>query len=245
MNIFITGGTSGVGEALAIHYAKLGHTVGVCSHEVMESKPPIHFYQADVTNLEQVRGAISEFVQHKAAGSRIDLVIANAGISYREKKYFQEVEESLKIVEVNTLGVINTFAAAMDWMLKQKSGHIVAMGSVAGHIGLPTRAAYSASKAAVNKWCESMAIELATKGITVSCVAPGFIKTPLTQSNSHVMPFALDLSKAVEYIVKGIERKKFFIAFPWQVSWVVKLLSFLPRSLYISIMKRIFSRSGL
>jgi short-subunit dehydrogenase len=164
-------------------------------------------------------------------------MIANAGISYRKKTYDQPIAESLRIIDVNVKGVMNTFEAAISFMRQQESGHIVAMSSIAASNGLPTRAAYSASKNAVQIWCESMAIELSRFGVVVSCVKPGFIKSHLTSGNQHAMPFALTIEETVQNILSGIKKQKFLITFPWPMVWLTNLLSFLPRPLYILIMK--------
>jgi NAD(P)-dependent dehydrogenase (short-subunit alcohol dehydrogenase family) len=241
MNVFITGGTSGMGEEFALHYHQLGYKVAVCSHEAKEfpasklaQHKSIEFFQADVTNLVELRAAVASFVKRHGP---LDLMLANAGISYQTKKYFPDVMESRRIIEVNVLGVINTFEAALDSMRPCGRGQIMAMSSMAAHNGLPGRSAYCASKSAVLKWCESMAAELSTIGVTVSCVLPGFIKTQLTVRNKHKMPFALNCQDAVKLITRGIEKKQFLITFPWPLAIVMRLLSFLPRSWYVSLMK--------
>ena len=153
MNIFITGGTTGIGLELAIQYLELGSTVGICGRDISklpakikEKHSSLHCYQVDVRSRENLSKAINEFVEH--AGS-LDIIYANAGISLGKKTDLPNFELARDIFEINTMGVLNTFEVALEKMIKQKSGHLVAVASVAGFIGLPGAFAYSASKAAV------------------------------------------------------------------------------------------------
>lgn len=244
MNIFITGGSSGIGEALTLFYHQQGHTIGVCSHLEIEFKnskianlSKVYFYKCDVTNSENLAQAMENFAQ-KVGG--LDLVYANAGISHQVKSGVPPLAESIRMININVIGVIHTFDAAIKIMQKQfleqkKTGHIVAMSSNAALNGLPGRSTYCASKAAVLKWCESMQQDLAPFGIAVSCIVPGFINTPLTRINTHHMPLLMEVDDAVKKIVEGVAKKKFFIAFPWPTYLFSYLLSIIPRNLFVKI----------
>ena len=121
-------------------------------------------------------------------------------------------------------------------MRKKGKGHLVAISSVAGFMGLPGAASYSASKAAVTTFCESLAIDLKHENIAVTTVAPGFIKTPLTAKNNHSMPFIMPAEKAAGIIAKAIEKKKALCVFPWQMNLLATILSKMPRWLYRFVM---------
>jgi short-subunit dehydrogenase len=120
--------------------------------------------------------------------------------------------------------------------MRRKKGHLVATASVAGFMGLPGAGAYSASKAAVLKLCESYSLDLKKFGIHVTAIAPGFIDTPLTQKNNHKMPFLMSSEKAAHLIKRAIEKKKVLYVFPFRMKIVVTILDKMPRSLYRLIM---------
>ena len=128
--------------------------------------------------------------------------------------------------------------AVLPQMLERSSGHISWISSVAGYVGLPNSAAYSASKSALISLAESVHGELQQKGIAVSVINPGFVRTQLTDKNKFPMPFLMEPEPAAEKIVAGLKRKKFEIAFPWQMGLILKTLRILPYWLSLALMKR-------
>lgn len=233
MNIFITGGTSGIGLELGKKFLERGHSVAVSSFEKPEEvkgKIPSEFTYYEANVLDQKR--MSEIIyDYKNKIGTLDMVIANAGISMPKAK-IPDFERGRFVVNVNVIGVINTVEPAIKIMAEQKKGHLVGLGSVSGLTGLPGMAIYGASKAAVINMFESFAIDLPTLGIDVTCVAPGFIKTPLTESNPHKMPFMLQTSEAVEEILSAIDNKKALHVFPLPINFTFGVLSHLPRFMY-------------
>ena len=238
MNIFITGGTTGIGLALAKLYLEEGHRVGICARNL--SKFPVEIrnkykllscYEVDVTNREELHKAINDF-----APVELDMVIANAGRSVGVKSKTPQFSVANEIIDINVKGVLNTFDIALEIMLPRKKGHLVATASVAGFMGLPGAGAYSASKAAVLKLCESYSLDLKRHGINVSAIAPGFIDTPLTQKNNHKMPFLMSAEKAAKLIKRALEKKKVLYVFPFRMKIVVSILDKMPRSLYRMLM---------
>jgi short-subunit dehydrogenase len=117
-------------------------------------------------------------------------------------------------------------------MIERKSGHLVAISSLAGFRGLPKSAAYSASKAGMTAFFESVRLDVAKHGIDVTIIQPGFIKTPLTSGREANMPFLMDLDDAIPHFLKAIEKKKRFAAFPWQLATIVRTGKFMPSWLY-------------
>jgi len=232
-NIFITGGTSGIGLSLAKLYISKNCNVAICGRDL--SKIPndlidiIEAYQVDVTILEQVENALKSFQdKHK----KIDLVIINAGISVGKKQATPNFQDSLKVTNTNVIGFLNTVHPSIDIMIKQKYGHIVAVSSVAGFVGLPGASSYSASKSYITKYCESLSIDMKSFNIDISVICPGFIDTPLTKRNDHSMPFIMNSEKAALLISNAIGNKKDLYIFPWQMKAVITLLNKMPRSLY-------------
>jgi len=238
-NVFITGGTSGLGLEVANHYAKEGANVAVCSFEdeatARKSIPAsFTFYQADVNDVPRMKEIIYDF---KDKAGSLDVVIANAGISM-DKAKIPDFERGRRVIQTNVIGVLNTFEPAIEIMKDQGSGQIAALSSIAGTIGgLPGMAIYGASKSAVYTLCESLEIDLAKFGIKVTCLAPGFIDTPLTRGNPNAQPFLLTQEKAGELIFKAVKEKKGLYLFPYQMSIVSHIMRRMPRGLYKWIMK--------
>lgn len=239
MRIFITGATTGIGFSLAKSYLMDGHTVGICGRNL--DKLPEGFsstyskaklYEVDVLDQRGLANAIESFSEEG-----LDLIIANAGRSVGKKTKEPNFEVGREVIQTNVIGVMNTFEPAYHVMAKAGHGHMVAVSSVAGFVGLPGSASYCASKAAVTKLCESFSIDFSSVGIDVSVIAPGFVDTPLTRQNNHAMPWLMDADQAVGIIRKGLENKEFLIMFPWQMKWLITFLNKIPRNLYRFLMK--------
>jgi short-subunit dehydrogenase len=238
LNIFITGGTTGIGLALAKLYLEEGHRVGICARnlskfpvEIRNKYKQLYCYEVDVTKREDLHRAVNEF-----ANGELDMIIANAGRSVGTKSKTPQFSVASEIIDINVKGVLNTFDIALELMLPKKKGHLVATASVAGFMGLPGAGAYSASKAAVLKLCESYAIDLKPLGINVTAIAPGFVDTPLTQQNNHKMPFLMPAEKAARLIKRALEKKKVLYVFPRRMKWAVAILEKMPRCMYRSLM---------
>jgi short-subunit dehydrogenase len=238
-SVFITGGTTGIGLELARAYMSKGWRVGVCGRELNKfeenfgkGSQNITFYQVDVSDRDGMKSSILSFSQ----GEGLDLVIANAGISHKSKTKVPDFDWSYRMVHVNLLGVMYTFEAALDLMIPRGKGHLVAISSIAGYNGLPGVSAYSATKSAVIKYCESLHLDLRQFNINVTSICPGFVETPLTARNPHSMPFIIKAPKAAELIAKAIEKKKMTYAFPFILSGIVRVLSIIPRTWYRAFM---------
>jgi short-subunit dehydrogenase len=237
--VFITGGTTGMGMDLAKHYLKLGWKVGICGRERVKfdqnfeaHRDNVTFYQVDVSNRMDLKNAIADF--SKSIG--LDLLIAAAGIGYKFKTKIPDFEYSYKMIHVNLLGVMYAFEAALEVMVPRSKGQLVAISSIAGFNGLPGVSAYSASKSAVLKYCESLHLDLRQFNIGVTAICPGFVDTPLTQGNHHPMPFLMKSEKAARLMARAIEKNKMVYTFPFIFGLVVRLLSMLPRTWYRALM---------
>lgn len=239
MNVFITGGLSGLGLDLSHRFLNDGHTVGVCDLQSSEEaqatvKNGIQYFQADVLNRDQLATVIRDFAQKN---NGLDIVVANAGISMPKAK-IPDFDRGRKVIEINVIGVLNTFEPAIHIMKEQGRGQLVGLGSVAGTIGLPGVAIYGASKSAVINLCESLEIDLAAFGIHVTTIAPGFVETPLTKHLKHKMPFKISQKEAVDLMYKAILKRKGLYVLPFKMMLLSRLLYHLPRALYKFIQKR-------
>jgi short-subunit dehydrogenase len=237
MNVFITGGLTGMGKEVGLLLKEDGHTVAVSSfqdYEDIKSDLPFGFeyYKADVRDKERMKEVITEF---KNKFGSIDLVYANAGINH-PKVSIPDWERGLDVIDINIKGVIHTVAPAIEYMKEQKTGHIVTIASISAYAGLPGMSIYGSTKAFIKSFSESLSIDLKPYGIDVTMVAPGFVLTPLTESNNHKMPFLINQKEAAVHIKKAIDKKKAVHIFPLPMSAISKVLYYLPRFIYRKVM---------
>ena len=230
--VIITGASSGLGHALARHYAAAGWTVGATARRdelldrlVTETHGHVHTAVADVTDFASLDAAIGELVERLGG---IDLLIANAGIAEPSGGVDVNRDGVERMVMVNVMGVVNSFAAVIPAMLAAGSGHVVAVGSMAGYKGLPGSAGYSATKAAVRTYCEGLRIELEPRGVAVTCVCPGFVATPMTAAKSHPMPWRMDAETAAARIARGLQSRPGVYDFPRRMRWLMRVAALLP-----------------
>ena len=239
MNVFITGGTTGLGLAIGKLYLAKGDSVGVCSFEpAAEAKGRLpdgmRYYRADVTDAAAMRRAIRKF--HDDHGS-VDLVIANAGLNHPKKK-IPDFELGRRVINVNIIGVTNTFGPAIEIMKEQRSGHLAAIASASGFYGYPGLAFYGATKAFVITFCETLVTDLTAFGIHVTCLAPGFIGTTFVKNNKHKMPFLMTQDEAACRAVAAIGRKQNLYIFPLPVMLLTSVVRRLPKKLFYLLMER-------
>lgn len=241
--VFITGATSGIGLALAKKYSTEGWFVGICGRDLtklpenfIDENPFIKAYEADVTNREQLQTVVREF-----SDGKLDLMIANAGRSVGTKTAKPNFQVACDLLDVNVKGVIHSFEVAFEIMEPNGGGHLAAVASVAGMVGLPGAGPYSCSKAAVIKLCESYQLDLPRYGINITTICPGFIDTPLTKKNGHGMPFLMSADEGARRIKKGIDKKINLLIFPLPMRVGIYLLDRMPRCLYRFLMRNIKS----
>jgi NADP-dependent 3-hydroxy acid dehydrogenase YdfG len=229
--VFITGASSGLGRGLALHYAKNGATVHAVARREEELKklaaesPNIVPVPLDVQDHEALAKAID------AAGD-LDLVIANAGIGQPTTARKIDWRVVRKIMDVNVTSACVTIAAALPRMVKRDAGHVVAVSSLAAFRGFPGNASYSASKAALHIWMESIRVDLRRTNVRATTIYPGFVKTEMTAKNKFRMPFLMELDDAVKVMAKGIARGAPTIAYPLPMVALTRTLGAIPRAIY-------------
>lgn len=245
MNVFITGASSGIGAALARHYAAQGATLGLVARraamlETLAATLPgqHHCFVVDVADQHQLATAAADFM---ARAGLPDIVIANAGVSVGTLT--QEIEDVAafhRVVEINLFGMLHAFQPFVAAMRVRGTGKLVGIASVAGIRGLPGAGAYSASKAASIAYLESLRVELRGSGVAVVTISPGYIETPMTAVNDYPMPFLLKADEAAKRFAREIERGNSYVVIPWQMGLVAKLLRLLPNVLF----DYLFARAG-
>lgn len=245
MRVVITGASSGIGEALARHYAARGATLALIARRKSELErlaaalPGLTFtYPLDVTDAEGLKAAAADFI---ARAGVPDLVIGNAGISVGTlTQEASDLPAFERIFAVNVIGLFNTFHPFIAPMRETGRGTLAGIASVAGIRGLPGSSAYSASKAAAISYLEALRGELRGSGVKAVTVVPGYIETPMTAVNTYPMPFILPVDEAARRIARVIDAGKSYAVVPWQMGIVAKLLRLLPNFLF----DLLFARAG-
>jgi NAD(P)-dependent dehydrogenase (short-subunit alcohol dehydrogenase family) len=238
---WITGASSGIGRELALLLAHRGVNVAVTARSagkldaLAAGQPGILAFPADVTDDAAMRAIVPRIVATMGA---IDLAVLNAGTWEPVAASALDPAVFARTMDVNYLGVVRSLAAVLPVMQERRAGRIAIVSSVAGYRGLPKAGAYGPSKAALISLAESLAPELGQAGIGLSLVNPGFVATPLTAKNDFPMPFMIAPEDAARRIVRGLERGRFEIAFPWQLVTILKLARILPYPLFLALVRR-------
>jgi NAD(P)-dependent dehydrogenase (short-subunit alcohol dehydrogenase family) len=238
MNVFVTGASSGIGEALARHYASRGATLGLFARREAElarvaagaAPARAAIYAGDVRDAGVVADAARDFV---ARFGLPDVVIASAGVSRGTlTSHAEDLPAFRTVLETNVYGMVATFQPFVSPLCDARRGALVGIASIAGYRGLPGAGAYCGSKAAAIAYLESLRVELAGTGVAVITICPGFIATPMTAGNPYRMPFLTAPDIAARRIAGAIARGSRFHVVPWQMAWLGCALKALPRPLY-------------
>lgn len=244
MKVLITGASSGLGSALAKAYAeRYGSTCQLVlfgRNEVAlyalakklhaEYQAVCAYFVADVRNAGEMQALAVEVILQIGLP---DVIIANAGVSRGTlSEYAEDIPAFRAIFETNVFGLLHTFQPFIPAMKQAaaqgKTPQLVGIASVAGIRGLPGAGAYSASKAAAITYLESLRVEMQHYGIAVTTIAPGYIRTPMTDINTYRMPFLMDADLFAYKTIKAIEAKRRFTVIPWQMAVIARLMRLLP-----------------
>ncbi len=244
--VFLTGASSGIGEGLALAMAGRGAIIGLIARrrELLEDLAErcraaggeARVFALDVTDEKAVVEAADAM---RAEFGRIDILIGNAGVGGVDDETQAYTPRAVKkLIDINLMGAVNAVYAVVKPMVERGSGQIVAVSSLASFRGIPKSAAYSASKAGMNAFFESLRLDLLETGVDVTIIQPGFIRTPLTSARAAKMPFIMERDDSIPHFMKAIEKRKRFAAFPWQLATIVRAGRFMPGWLYDRIAGR-------
>ena len=237
---WVTGASSGIGRALALALSERGWRVAASARRrdalatlQAESRGRIAPVPLDVTDREATGVALATIVRVMGP---VRLAVLNAGAYGPMNGPTFDSDGFAHQIAVNLLGVANGMAALLPHMAHEKQGLVAAVSSPSGYRGLPNNAAYGTAKAAVTHLCESLRFDGRRMGVEIKVVHPGFVRTPMTDTNDFPMPFLMEPAEAVQRILTGLDGNRFEIAFPRRLVWPMKLMRTLPYELYFPLL---------
>lgn len=183
MVIFITGISSGFGLETARLLSQEGHTVYGSVRREVSPLPSVHYLQLDVRDKQAVVDTVQHIIEKEG---RIDVLVNNAGMGIGGPLEFATEEEIRLQMDTNFMGLVHCVDAVLPYMRKQGSGKIIALSSIGGLMGLPFQGFYSASKFAIEGYCEALRLETRSMGIQVVVLRPGDFSTGFTGSRKKV-----------------------------------------------------------
>lgn len=242
---WVTGASSGIGYALALQLCSEGYVVYVTarSNSKLEdliadsagAQGKIIAKQGDVTDASRMKAIVEEIV---AEAGTISLAVLNAGIYIPVHGHALRLEDFEDTFSVNLYGVVAGLLPAIEQMKQAGRGQIAVVSSVTGYGGLPTSAAYGATKAAVINMAESLKFDLDKMNIKIQVINPGFVKTAATDQNDFKMPAIISAEDAARRVTHGLKTAGFEITFPKKFTYVLKFLNLLPYWLYFKLVGR-------
>jgi len=237
--IWITGGSTGIGKALAIKFASKGWNVAISArriellNEISNSYENISGFPLDVTNKEKCKEVFQEI---KNKFGDVDICFFSTGTWDPKKEKEIDVEQIENVFKVNFFGTVNSIKAVEQYFRDKKKGIITIVSSIAGYRGLPNSTGYGPSKSALNNLAESLYFDFKRYNVRVCLVSPGFIKTPMTDKNDFKMPFLKTPEYAADKIYDGlINKNDFELHFPKTLTLLLKIFSFLPSKIYFGL----------
>lgn len=243
--VWIVGASTGIGRQLALDLADTGARVAASARSVdrlnqlADSHQNITSFPLDVTDIGAV-AAIAETIADTIGP--IDLVVCSAASWQPMGAEDFDAAAANTALTVNVAGVNNVLDAVMPAMIARRAGHIAIVASVAGYRGLPRAVAYGPTKAALINLAECLRPDLARYDVGVSIINPGFVDTPMTRDNDFPMPFIMSVEAASAAIVKGLDKGRFEIAFPWRFVMLLKFARLLPYALYFWFTRNLSAR---
>jgi short-subunit dehydrogenase len=242
---FITGASSGFGRGLALRFTRQGYALGLAARrvemldtlaeEIRALGGRVGVYPTDVADRDALLTAIGKC---EAELGPIDLLIANAGVGTRAQPEALDSREVERVMKINFLGAVTATEGVLKGMLERGRGQIVVVSSLASFQGLSLHGSYCASKAAMNGFFESLRLDVAKRGVDVTLITPGFVKTEMTAHSPYPMPFLMELEPALDIMVRGILKRKRLVSFPMPLSTVTWWFRVLPRGPFDRLVSR-------
>jgi len=251
--IFLTGASTGIGRQLALDYGREGaelwllarsaDKLDALAQEIRDAGGQAHTLPCDATREPEFLKAMEQ-AQQQSGG--FDLVIANAGWGGRMKyPGDRNIEVLNQIIDLNFRAALQTLEFFARHMVIAGKGHLVGVSSIAGFRGAPGGAVYSATKAALITYLESLRLSVSPLGVFVTDIRPGFVRTPMTARNKVPMPFLMDVELASAKIKRAIARKRKRFSFPWQMAVLIHLIKAAPDFLYDWVAAATFGKQAV
>lgn len=245
--VLLTGASSGIGAELARELARRGAEVGLLARradklealaaEIAAAGGRAVWARADVLDTAELHAACDRL--EAELGGRVDVMIANAGYGRPDPPHRFKPGAAIAMYDTNVLGMLRCFDWALPRFIARKEGQLVGVASLASYIGMPNTAAYCGSKAAMRVHLQSLRVSLASSGIAVTTICPGFVRSELTDLNQHPMPFFWETGRACRHIATAIEKRRGEVMFPWQMAGMINAASrLLPTSLLEYFLKK-------
>ena len=246
MIVWITGASSGLGRELARQYAFAGETVCISArgtdgllslvNECEGAAGSVHAYPLDITDSQKIQQSFESICTDIGLP---DVCVLNAGTHTENPATAFDRDVYRRLMDINFMGVVNCLQAIIPAYIRERSGRIAVVSSVAGYRGLPYASAYGASKAALINMCEALQPELFAANVRLQLVNPGFVRTPLTDLNEFPMPFIMEVDAAAAQMMKGLAGNGFEVTFPRRFTWILKFLKMLPYWIYLKLTSKL------
>lgn len=239
---WVTGASTGLGRETALKLAKRGWRVVATARNkaklnslVKEAEGAYGYIiplAGDVTDKKRMAAIVDE-IERDHGG--IGLAVLNAGIFEPMEGNELAIETFQSTFDVNLMGTVNCLVPVVNAMSERKRGQIALVSSSAGYGGLPTSAGYGATKAGLINMAESLKFDFDKMGIMIQVITPGFVDTPATQSNSFEMPLLMDVDKAADALIQGLDRGSFMVSFPKGFTYPMRFINLLPYWAYFPL----------
>ncbi|HEX3451648.1 MAG TPA: SDR family NAD(P)-dependent oxidoreductase [Isosphaeraceae bacterium] len=234
--VLLTGAAHGIGHATAVALARTGTPLGLIDRdaaslgelvkELKDQGATVAHAAVDVTDRHALIRAVADI---NAALGAIDVLVACAGIGSLTQVPQLETITLRQTLDVNLVGVAQSIEAVLPGMITRGRGHIVGVASVAGYRGFPWMISYSASKAALIAYLEAVRPGLRRRGVTVTTVCPGFVRTQMSIDIPYRQPVKMiEPEVAARYLVRAIDRRPRNCVFPWDMRIGLAILKYMP-----------------
>jgi short-subunit dehydrogenase len=234
--VVITGASSGIGRALALAYAGDGVILGLLGRnisrldevagECRRRGATVHTAALEVRE----RVAMAQWLQDFDVRTPIDLLVANAGVmaGRQADAAIESSDAGYAVMETNVLGTLNAIQPVLPRMVARRRGQIAIVSSIAAFIPLPDAPSYSAGKAALLNYGLALRAAVRQSGVSISVICPGYVETPMMEQESGPKPFAMRAEAAAGLIVRGLQRNRAVIAFPFLFALITRIGGLLP-----------------
>jgi 3-oxoacyl-[acyl-carrier protein] reductase len=243
--VLLTGAAHGIGHATAIALAELGAPLALIDRDqealtelcetLKRQGRTVAYAGVDVADRQALFESVASFT---LAVGPIDVLVACAGIGKLTLVPELDTIGLRQTLEVNVIGVAQCIEAVLPGMIERKRGHIIGLASMAGYRGFPWMISYSASKAALIAYLEGLRPGLSRRGVTVTTVCPGFVRTRLATEVPYQKPVKMiEPEVAARHLVRAIMRRPRNCVFPWNMKIGLAILKFMPDLLFDRLMR--------